>query len=162
MAYRRRLKSILDGMIAANPVLKKIHSGVTVTEDELKSLTSTILTTHPGVDLQTLNDFYGRTADQLQATVRELVGLDTSAVESHFKAFLHAHPTLTAQQVQFMNLLKNYIAQHGSIRVETLYDSPFTAISHEGVDGIFEPESINDLVTLLKPFVREDDSQINK
>ena len=162
MAYRRRLKSILDGMIAANPVLKKIHSGVTVTEDELKSLTSTILTTHPGVNLQTLNDFYGRTADQLQATVRELVGLNTSAVESHFKAFLHAHPTLTAQQVQFMNLLKNYIAQHGSIRVETLYDSPFTAISHEGVDGIFEPESINDLVTLLKPFVREDDSQINK
>ncbi|MEI8650424.1 type I restriction-modification enzyme R subunit C-terminal domain-containing protein [Paraglaciecola sp. Hal342] len=88
-------------------------------------------------------------------TLRELVGLDAQAVESHFKTFLHAHPNLTAQQVQFMNLLKNYIAQHGSILLETLYDAPFTALSHEGIDGVFGQESINDLVTLLKPFVRD-------
>ena len=159
MAYRRRLKGILDSMVSANPTLKKVHNGDPVTEAELQTLTSTILTSHPGFDLRTLNDFYGRTADQLHVTIRELVGLDAEAVESHFKAFLHAHPTLTAKQVQFMNLLKNYIAQHGSITVETLYDSPFTAISHEGVDGVFEQSSIQDLVTLLKPFVRDDDSQ---
>lgn len=155
MIYRRRLKAILDEMVSANPILKKIHDGQPVNEAELQSLTSTILTSHPGVNLQTLNDFYGRTADQLHVTVRELVGLDAQAIESHFKAFLHAHSSLTAQQVRFMNLLKNYIAQHGSIMLETLYDAPFTALSHEGIDGIFGPESINDLVTLLKPFVRQ-------
>jgi type I restriction enzyme R subunit len=146
-------------MVAANPTLQKIHQGQTVNETELQSLTSTILTSHPGVDLKTLNDFYGRTADQLQVTIRELVGLDAQAIESHFKAFLHAHPDLTAKQVQFMNLLKNYIAQHGSILLETLYDSPFTALSHQGIDGVFGADSINDLVTLLKPFVREDEQQ---
>lgn len=155
MIYRRRFKSILDDMVAANPTLQKIHQGKLVNENELKSLTSTILTSHPGVDLQTLNEFYGRTANQLHITIRELVGLDTKAVESHFTAFLHAHPNLTAQQVQFMNLLKNYIAKHGSILLETLYDAPFTALSHEGIDGVFGQESISDLVTLLKPFVRE-------
>jgi type I restriction enzyme R subunit len=159
MIYRRRLKVILDEMVAANPTLQKIHQGQTVNETELQSLTSTILTSHPGVDLKTLNDFYGRTADQLQITIRELVGLDAQAIESHFKAFLHAHPDLTAKQVQFMNLLKNYIAQHGSILLETLYDSPFTALSHQGIDGVFGADSINDLVTLLKPFVREDEQQ---
>jgi type I restriction enzyme R subunit len=56
-----------------------------------------------------------------------------------------------------MNLLKNYIAKHGSILLETLYEAPFTALSHEGIDGVFGQESISDLVTLLKPFVREDD-----
>jgi type I restriction enzyme R subunit len=157
MIYRRRLKAILDEMVSANPTLKKIHDGQPVNKAELQSLTSTILTSHPGVNLQTLNYFYGRTADQLHVTVRELVGLDAQAIESHFKAFLHAHSSLTAQQVRFMNLLKNYIAQHGSIMLETLYDAPFTAMSHEGIDGIFGPESINDLVTLLKPFVRQDD-----
>lgn len=155
MIYRRRLKTILDNMVAANPILKKIHDGEAVNESELKTLTSTILTTHPGVSLETLNEFYGRTADELQLTIRELIGLDPLAIEAHFKAFLHEHDELTAKQVQFMNLLKNYIAQHGSILLETLYDAPFTALSHEGIDGVFEQESIADLVTLLKPFVRQ-------
>ena len=57
-----------------------------------------------------------------------------------------------------MNLLKNYIAQHGSILIETLYDAPFTALSHEGIDGVFGPESTSDLVALLKPFVKESDA----
>lgn len=157
MIYRRRLKSILDGMVAANPTLKKINNGESVNEAELQTLTSTILTSHPGVSLETLNEFYGRKADELQITLRELIGLDAQAIETHFKTFLHTHADLTAQQVQFMNLLKNYISQHGSILLEKLYDPPFTAISSEGIDGVFGPESISELVTLLKPFVRQSD-----
>ena len=158
MSYRRRLKDVLDNLVAENPILQKIHAGKTVSSEELVSLTSTILTTNPGVDLNTLNEFYGRKADELHVTIRELIGLDPQAIESHFKAFLHSHPDLTARQVQFMNLLKNYIAQHGSILIETLYDAPFTALSHEGIDGVFGPESTSDLVALLKPFVKESDA----
>ncbi|NYS60702.1 DEAD/DEAH box helicase family protein [Vreelandella salicampi] len=154
MIYRRRLKGILDKMLADNPILQKIHNGETIAESDLKSLTSTILTTNPGVSLDVLNEFYGRTADQLDVTVREIIGLDPQAVEEHFKQFLHAHPTLTAQQVRFMNLLKNYIAQYGSIVVETLYDAPFTSVSHEGIDGVFKPDDVGELITVLKPFLK--------
>lgn len=154
MIYRRRLKDILDGMLAANPTLQKIHKGEPIAETELKTLTSTILTSHPGVSLEVLNEFYGRTADQLHLTVREIIGLDAQAIEEHFKSFLHAHPSLTAQQVRFMNLLKNYIAQHGSIVVEKLYEPPFDSVSHEGVDGVFTPTDITELVAVLKPFLR--------
>jgi len=156
MIYRRRLKSILDNMIAASPTLQKIRKGEAITETELKSLTSTILTSHPGVSLEVLNDFYGRTADQLQLTVRELIGLDPQAIEDLFKSFLHDHPNLTAQQVRFMNLLKNYIAQHGSIVVEKLYEPPFDSISHEGIDGVFKPDDVDDLIEVLKPFLSAD------
>ena len=154
MIYRRRLKDILDGMLAANPTLQKIHKGEPIAEPELKTLTSTILTSHPGVSLEVLNEFYGRTADQLHLTVREIIGLDAQAIEVHFKSFLHAHPSLTAQQVRFMNLLKNYIAQHGSIVVEKLYEPPFDSVSHEGIDGVFAPTDITELVAVLKPFLR--------
>lgn len=153
MIYRRRLKDILDKMVAANPTLQKIRKGEPIAETELKSLTSTILTSHPGVSLEVLNDFYGRTADQLHLTVREIIGLDPQAIEDHFKAFLHNHPTLTAQQVRFMNLLKNYIAQHGSITVEKLYEPPFDSVSHQGVDGVFKPSDVDDLIAVLKPFL---------
>ncbi|RMM55471.1 type I restriction enzyme, R subunit [Pseudomonas syringae] len=154
MHYRRRLKEILDNMLAANPILQKIHKGEPIAEPELKTLTSTILTSHSGVSLDVLNEFYGRTAEQLHLTVREIIGLDTQAIEEHFKSFLHGHPSLTAQQVSFMNLLKNYIAQHGSILLETLYDKPFSSISHKGIDGVFTPADVGDLVAVLKPFVR--------
>lgn len=155
MIYRRRLKGILDAMLAANPTLQKIHKGEPIAEAELKTLTSTILTSHPGVSLEVLNEFYGRTADELHLTVREIIGLNAQAIEEHFKSFLHAHPSLTAQQVRFMNLLKNYIAQHGSIVVEKLYDAPFSSISHEGIDGVFTPDDVTELVSVLKPFLRD-------
>lgn len=160
MIYRRRLKDILDQMLVANPTLQKIHKGEPIAEPELKTLTSTILTSHPGVSLEVLNEFYGRTADQLHLTVREIIGLDAQAIEEHFKGFLHAHPSLTAQQVRFMNLLKNYIAQHGSIVVEKLYEPPFDSISHEGIDGVFAPEDVGELVAVLKPFLRADSAPI--
>ncbi len=156
MIYRRRLKDILDDMLAANPTLQKIYKGEPIAEQELNSLTSTILTTHPGVSLQVLNEFYGRTASELQLTVRELIGLDVQAIEQHFAKFLHTHPSLTAQQVRFMNLLKSYIAQHGSIVIEKLYDAPFSNISHEGIDGVFTPADVGELVAVLKPFLRGD------
>ena len=156
MIYRRRLKAILDDMLKANPVLQKIHQGEPIAEAELKTLTSTILTSHPGVNLEVLNEFYGRTADQLHLTIRDLVGLDPRAVEEHFKLFLHAHPSLTAQQVRFMNLLKNHIAQFGSIMIDTLYEPPFKSISHEGIDGVFSPDDVGELVAVLKPFLRSD------
>ena len=156
MIYRRRLKAILDEMLAGNPILQKIHNGEQIQEADLKTLTSTILTSHPGVSLEVLNEFYGRTAGQLHITIRELIGLDTQAVEAHFTSFLHLHPQLTAKQVQFMNLLKNFIAQHGTITANTLYEAPFTHLSHEGIDGVFKPADVDTLFAVLEPFLKQD------
>jgi len=158
LQYRRRLKSILDDMIATNPVLQKIHRNEPVRPEELDQLTSTILTHHPGVDLGVLNEFYGRTATGLQATIRELIGMDPGAVEAHFTQFLHAHPKLTHRQVQFLNLLKGYIGENGSITIDKLYEQPFTTISHEGLDGVFTEADIDDLLEVLRPFVRQESS----
>jgi len=159
LIYRRRLKGILDEMIKANPTLQRIRKGEPIAEYELQTLTSTILTSHPGVSLKVLNEFYGRTANQLDLTVREIIGVDPQAVEEHFKKFLHSHPDLGAQQVRFMNLLKNYIAQHGSIVIEKLYEAPFTSVSHEGLDGVFTSDDVGELITVLKPFIQTEQSE---
>lgn len=154
LIYRRRLKSILDEMVVSNPILQKIRNSEPIQESELDTLTSTILTSHPGVSLNVLNEFYGRTASQLHITILELIGLDVQAVESHFASFLQEHPKLTAKQVQFMNLLKNFIAQHGTISANTLYEAPFTSVSNEGIDGVFNPSDVETLFAVLKPFLK--------
>ncbi len=154
LIYRRRLIGILENMIAVSPALQKIRKGEAIPEAELQSITSAILTSHPGVNLQILNEFYGRTAEQLDLTIRELIGLDPRAVEQHFTGFLHQHPSLTAKQVRFMNLLKRYISEHGSIVVDKLYEAPFISIAHDGIDGVFTPDDVGDLIAVLKPYLR--------
>jgi type I restriction enzyme R subunit len=57
---------------------------------------------------------------------------------------------------RFMNLLKNYIAQHGFIVIEKLYDVPFTSVSHQGIDGVFTPDDVGELITVLKPYLKQD------
>jgi len=54
-----------------------------------------------------------------------------------------------------MNLLKNYIAQHGSILIEKLYDAPFTSVSHRGIDGVFTADDVGELIAVLKPFLKQ-------
>jgi type I restriction enzyme R subunit len=73
---------------------------------------------------------------------RGLVGLDDDAVDRAFTAFVHRHPRLSAQQLRFLQLLKNHLSQHGGIELERLYEPPFTTVHAESVDGVFpDPET---------------------
>ena len=35
---------------------------------------------------------------------------------------------------------------------EKLFDAPFTIISHEGIDGLFDPQSADELFDLIEPY----------
>ncbi|RYV01893.1 restriction endonuclease subunit R [Shewanella sp. OPT22] len=155
LLYRERTAKILQNLLATNPVLSSVYKGNPVTERELDNLVSTILIQHPGVDINVLNEFYGRTASDLQVTLRSLIGLDIKFVQTHFVSFLHAHPELGHKQVQFLRLLQNFIAQHGIISQEQLFQTPFSNIDPNGITGIFEQTDLKDLVQLLTPFIIE-------
>ncbi len=84
---------------------------------------------------------------------RSLVGLDAAAVEQAFTAFVHKHPRLSSQQLRFLHLLQNHIAQNGGIELERLYEPPFTTIHAESIDGLFpEPGDVDELLAILSVF----------
>ena len=58
-----------------------------------------------------------------------------------------------------MQLLHNHIAKYGSIEIERLYEAPFTTLSSEGVDGIFNDDQINDLIEIIGAFGAEGPAQ---
>lgn len=155
IAYKAKIKQILFEMLSNNPTLQQIHRGEAVTERELETLTSQVLTTHPGVELKVLTAFYPNEALDLQTAIRELVGLDPQQVESLFANFLHQHPRLTAKQVQYINLLKTYISDNGFIRLNKLYEPPFTRLHEDGIDGVFQNQDAHELIAVLGPFVRK-------
>lgn len=152
MVYRKRLKDILEAMLANNPVLQKIHQNQAVTEDELTSLTSTILTQHPGVDANALNAFYGRTPEQLSQTLIQLVGLDAEQVNERFTDFMQTN-ALTYKQTQFLNQLKSLICRNGRIKMADLYEGQFERLTNgEGLD-IFCGDKADQLEALIEPFL---------
>ena len=86
---------------------------------------------------------------------RGLVGLDPALVDEAFVSFVQKHPAMSAQQLHFLQVLQNYIAQNGGIEIERLYKPPFTMLHAESVDGVFTlPGQVEDLVAGIECPVR--------
>jgi type I restriction enzyme R subunit len=89
-----------------------------------------------------------RSDGELGLFVRRLVGLDREAAKRAFAGFLDGK-TLTANQIQFVNLVIDYLTQAGWMSAAQLYETPFTDYSPRGVDGVFDPEQVTQLIAVL-------------
>jgi type I restriction enzyme R subunit len=152
-AYQQIVETELRKHFATDPTLKKIRAGESVSEKDLEVLVSLILTQSPNASREVLAEFFSSTAEPLQYAIRAIIGMDPKAVEERFSAFARKHPQLTAKQTRFLALLQNHIARYGSITVDRLYESPFTVVDADGLDGVFEREDeINDLLQVIRAF----------
>ena len=143
-AYRKRVEEALNDLFESSPTLQKIRAGRAVSEDDLQALVSLVLTRNPDVDLNILKDFYPALANNLDLIIRDLIGMDESAVKERFRTFVNEHPALSAKQTQFLRLLQNLIAKNGGIALERLMDAPFTQLHPDGVYGVFADEKLRD------------------
>ena len=80
--------------------------------------------------------------------VRSLVGLDREAAKSAFNEFL-VGLTLSASQIEFIDLIINYLTEHGVMEPKALYQSPFTDISPLGPYGVFESGWVDKIIGAL-------------
>lgn len=151
--YRTRVERVLKEHFANNPVLLRIRAGQTVQETELEDLARLVLSVDDKANVTHLAGHDPETRRSLLSVFRGLVGLEAEAVEKAFTAFVHKHPLLSSQQLRFLQVLQNYIAQNGGIELERLYEPPFTILHAESVDGIFnDKEDVDDLLAILSVF----------
>jgi type I restriction enzyme, R subunit len=139
-AYERLVEETLKNHFDRDPTLKKIRVGESVTESELRTLTSLVLVQNKDVNLEILKQFYSSMAVPLDHIIRSLVGMDPAAVKARFTGFAQQHPSFNAKQLHFLNLLQNHIAKFGSVKLDRLYEDPFTIVDADGLDGVFTDE----------------------
>jgi type I restriction enzyme R subunit len=151
--YRRRVESVLRDHFAQDPVLLQIRAGKAVKDDDLEKLARLVLQVDDKANVKHLAGRDPSTRRSLLAVFRGLVGLDAKAIEQAFTGFVHKHPRLTAQQLRFLQVLQNHIAQNGGIEIERLYEPPFTNIHPESVDGVFtQAGDVDDILAILSTF----------
>jgi type I restriction enzyme R subunit len=80
--------------------------------------------------------------------VRSLIGMDREAAKLALSAFT-AGKTLTANQIEFVNLIVDHLTEHGAMKPELLYESPFTDVNPQGPDVVFNSAQVDELLELL-------------
>ena len=151
VAYRNRVTKALQAIIDKNETLRKIRQREPVTDKDLEDLCSLVLTQEPGLDLHHLTEYYQQ-AKSLDQAIREIIGLDASAVQGRFVRFVHSHPNLASHQIKFLDLLQNHIARYGSIKTDDLYEPPFTTLHSDSLDGLFEEPLADELFEIIGSF----------
>jgi type I restriction enzyme R subunit len=80
--------------------------------------------------------------------IRSLVGLDREAATQAFSAFISG-TTATPNQIEFINLVVDYLTENGVMELDRLYESPFTDVHSQGPVGVFSEEQADQLNVVL-------------
>lgn len=80
--------------------------------------------------------------------IRSLVGLDREAATQAFSDFVSG-TTVTPNQIEFIDLVIQYLTENGVMEPERLYESPFTDINPLGPEGVFPSAKVDEMVAVL-------------
>jgi type I restriction enzyme, R subunit len=78
--------------------------------------------------------------------VRSLVGLDREAAKQAIAGFIAGR---SANQIEFLDLIVDYLTERGVMDPRRLYESPFTDLDDQGASGVFSPADVKILVEAL-------------
>ncbi len=153
--YREMVETLIAELTKQNPVLQKIKSGDAVSTDEANTLAELLHEEHPHITEQLLRQVYKTRKARFIQFIRHILGIEIlqsfpDQVGAAFDQFIRAHTTLTSRQLDFLDLLKNFIIEREKIEKKDLINAPFTVIHPQGIRGVFSPAEINEILQLTE------------
>jgi type I restriction enzyme R subunit len=153
--YREMVEEKVRELTSTNPILQKIQNGEPITEDEANRLAEELHDENPHITIDLLRRVYNHRKAQFVEFIKHILGIQIlesfpETVSKSFDQFISDHSYLAGRQLQFLDLLKNFILEKGEIEKRNLIESPFTMIHPEGIRGVFSPKEINEILVLTE------------
>jgi type I restriction enzyme R subunit len=145
--YKRKFRRFLEHH-KDDLALKKVRFNETLTSQDLRELERMLFESG---ELGNREDFarcYG-SQEQLGVFVRKLVGLDRQAAKKAFDKYLET-TSFNSRQIEFINLIIDYLTQNGVMDPQLLFAHPFTNLHPEGPAGLFSDEDAGKIVDIVR------------
>ena len=151
--YRELVEQKVNELVSSSPILQKVKRGLDITPDEAEQLAEELHNEHPHITIGLLRKVYNHRKAELVQFIKHILGIQTletfaETVTKSFDDFVNKHSYLTSRQLQFLDLLKNFVLEKGEISKRNLIESPFTMIHPEGIRGIFNTKEIDEIIEL--------------
>ncbi|MEA5535853.1 DEAD/DEAH box helicase family protein [Crocosphaera sp. XPORK-15E] len=133
----------------------KLKRNVPLTDGDLSELEKMLFSAEEVESRDRFEQVYGKDLS-LKLFIRKIVGLDRNAAKDAFARYWE-DSNFSANQIRFVENIIDYLTQNGVMNPGLLYESPFTDIHHEGLDGVFNDDQADEIVTLVKVFNQKAD-----
>jgi type I restriction enzyme R subunit len=140
--YNESMKKLFEEMTYDSPVVEKIKQGESVTQKEIQEL-GRLMDEHGKNDLTRAAAEFGKEYrvdvdnGSMTDVLKKIDGASAEEVNKIFNEFIQNTPNLSASQIRFLEMIKKHISMYGELRIDQLYDAPFTSINGNGIDGVF-------------------------
>jgi type I restriction enzyme R subunit len=151
--YREMVEKLIMELTESNPILQKIKAGKEITEEEAQELAILLHDEHPHITEDLLKNVYKNHKAKFIQFIKHILGLEIlesfpETVTKAFEQFILTHTNLSSRQLDFLNLLKEFILEKESVQKRDLIESPFTVLHPQGIRGLFTPTEINEILEL--------------
>ncbi|MEK3705481.1 DEAD/DEAH box helicase family protein [Paenibacillus sp. FSL R7-0198] len=151
--YREMVEKLIMELTESNPILQKIKAGQIITDAEAQELAVLLHYEHPHVTEDIFRSVYRNRKAKFLQFIRHIIGLEVlesfpETVEKAFEQFFQTHTNLSSRQLDFLNLLKEFILDKETVQKRDLIQSPFTVLHPLGIRGLFTPVEINEILDL--------------
>lgn len=153
--YRELVELKINELVSGSPILQKLKQGEEITPDEAEQLAEELHNEHPHITIDLLRKVYNHRKAALVQFIKHILGIEllesfAETVTKAFDGFITQHSYLTSRQLQFLDLLKNFVLEKGDVSKRNLIESPFTMLHPEGIRGIFNRKEIDEILSLTQ------------
>jgi len=152
--YREEAEAAIRELLKTNPVLQKLVNGGELSEQEINSIAEILKQNYPNITEFILREVYDNKTAKFVQFLKHILNIEPLAsfeeeVTGAFDEFIRKHNTYSQKQIQFLNVLKSFILQRGTISKAELMNDPFTRLHERGILGVFKQSEINEILGLI-------------